>query len=314
MEEAALDRSTDEASQTGELRKIDATVDDYTEATVAVLPDVCPKALAVDREGRVYAANGNAIAIYDPDLTTELYSIPTHTCEGVAVVNSDTGVTVYGTERHRNSLVRWEIACNQTQIREAKQAGFENGTGEIVIPGAKSVRGVAVDGKGRIWMADLEGNQLFRVEPTGKDLKVLQINSPCAIAFDGPKVYVTRWREREVTVLDDEMNVIGSLAVPWADLELAPLGNRHNGALSGIAVIPGQGFFVSNEYGQTAGQRSTYGRIDNASNVINGKLYTDTKDDDNDPIFRVVATGVAEVAPTPAPESGTPAPSPVSKP
>ena len=292
-------------TEDGELRKIDTTVDDYTDATLAILPDVRPKAIAVDSEGQVYVANGSAITIYDADLTTELFSIPTSVCEGVAVVKSTSGVTIYGTERYQNTLKRWELVCSKGQFGEVKQTGFENGSGEIHIPDARSLRSVAVDGKGRIWMADLEGNQVFRVEPTGKDLKVLRLDTPCAIAFDGPKAYVTQWRARQVTILDEEMNVMGSLVPPWDDLEMSMLGNRHNGAFTGIVAIPGQGFYVSNEQGQTANQRSTYGRVDEAADVIKGKLYTDAGVDDNDPIFRVVSTDAPVNAPA---DAATPAP------
>jgi len=37
---------------------------------------------------------------------------------------------------------------------------------------------------------------------------------------------------------------------------------HREGRLSGIVAVPGKGFFVSNEAGQTANQKSTYGRID----------------------------------------------------
>jgi len=51
-------------------------------------------------------------------------------------------------------------------------------------------------------------------------------------------------------------------------------------------VVPGKGFFVANEAGQTANQRSTYGRIDDHSDFVNGKLYRDIFEDDNEPILR----------------------------
>ena len=284
----------------GELRKIDTSIADYEEATVAVLPGVCPKAIAVDNEGRVYAAIGDSIVIFDPDLKLELHRLDFSICDGVAVVNSNTGVTVYGTERFKGALRRWEIEIDHGRIKNSRQAGFADGSGVIAIP-SKGLRGVTVDPKGRIWIADLDGNKVFRVESNGTDLKSLSVHSPCAIAFDGSKGFVTRWREREVTIIDDEMQVIGTLAVPWDELEIAPLGRHDIGALSGIAVIPGQGFYVSNEWGRTALQRSTYGRIDNSSNVIGGKLFADTKGGDRDPIFRVIATD-APVAATPTPQ------------
>ncbi len=173
-------------------------------------------------------------------------------------------------------------------ISGVEQTGFEGGSGEIQIPEANSLRGMAVDAKGRIWIADLGGNQLFRVEPTGKDLKVLALHTPCALAFDGNRGYVTRSQEREITVIDDEMNILGNLTVPWTDLELSTLGNQHLGSLAGIAADPGKGFYVANELGQTADQRSTYGRVGDSSDVVKGKLYSDTFGDDNEPILHGV--------------------------
>jgi hypothetical protein len=56
--------------------------------------------------------------------------------------------------------------------------------------------------------------------------------------------------------------------------------------LSGIVVWPGKGFFVANEAGQTANQRSTYGRVDDHSDTIDGKKFRDVFGDDNEPILR----------------------------
>jgi hypothetical protein len=71
-------------------------------------------------------------------------------------------------------------------------------------------------------------------------------------------------------------------------LELSPTGNNRSGALGGIVTVQGKGFFVSNESGQTAGQRSTYGRADDNTEMIGGTLYRDAFNDDNDPILRAL--------------------------
>jgi hypothetical protein len=63
--------------------------------------------------------------------------------------------------------------------------------------------------------------------------------------------------------------------------------------LSGIVVVPGKGFFVANEAGQTANQRSTYGRIDEHSDFVNGKMYRDVFEDDNEPILRATEVETA---------------------
>jgi hypothetical protein len=113
------------------------------------------------------------------------------------------------------------------------------------------------------------------------------------VAIDGKRVLVTRWQERAITVLDDELNVLGNLNVPWEELELSPFGNNKQGALSGIVMVPGKGFFVSNEAGQTANQKSTYGRIDTHSDLIDGKLFRDVFQDDNEPILRATEVTTA---------------------
>jgi hypothetical protein len=57
--------------------------------------------------------------------------------------------------------------------------------------------------------------------------------------------------------------------------------------------VPGKGFFVTNEGGQTANQKSTYGRIDEHSDMIDGKLFRDIFEDDNEPILRATEVTVA---------------------
>jgi hypothetical protein len=74
------------------------------------------------------------------------------------------------------------------------------------------------------------------------------------------------------------------ITVPWTSLELDPDGQSAGGALSGIAIF-GDGFFVANETGQTADEKSTYGRTDGNSGYIGDKFYTDLYKDDNDPIL-----------------------------
>jgi hypothetical protein len=106
------------------------------------------------------------------------------------------------------------------------------------------------------------------------------------VAIDRGRVFVTRYRERAITVMDESLNLLGSLAVPWEELEISPFGNNHYGALAGIVTLPGQGFFVANEAGQTANQRSTYGRTDEHTDIVNGKVYRDAFGDDNEPILR----------------------------
>jgi hypothetical protein len=53
-----------------------------------------------------------------------------------------------------------------------------------------------------------------------------------------------------------------------------------------MAVVPGRALFVANGLGQTAGQRSTYGLVDDSSDIVDGIPYKDAHFDDNDPVLR----------------------------
>jgi uncharacterized repeat protein (TIGR01451 family) len=112
-----------------------------------------------------------------------------------------------------------------------------------------------------------------------------------AIGFDDTQAFVTQYTNRTITVLDQEtmISVTGSpLTPPWADLDLDPDGQTGAGALSGIAMGDGPFFYVANEAGQTADDKSTYGRIDADSRVPGSEpFFTDATHDDNEPVLRV---------------------------
>lgn len=275
-------------NRSGEVRRIRLDESDYESATVHVLPKTQAKAVAVDPEGRVYLAEIDQIAIYDSRLHQFQYGVDVANSEGVAVTRENGKLVLYASVRSRNVLTRWELTTNNNQVVDATPKGFD-GSGEMKIPEAKSLRGVALDKKGRIWIADYDSNCIFRVSNDGKEISASkEIITPICMAFDGDRCFVTQDRERQITITDLDMNPVGTLSVPWEELSLAPLGNNRTGALAGIVVAPGQGFYVSNSGGQTAGQRSTYGKEDRNSGVIDGKFYTDTIWDDNEPILHGV--------------------------
>lgn len=276
----------------GEVRRLAIDVADYERAVSAVLSGPLAKAISVDDKGRVYLTGQNDVVIYDADLERKLFRINAGECDGVCVVREGGVLVLYTTERNDCILQRYVLTEKGGEITEAKLGGFD-GTGVFRIPGCQDPRNVKADAKGNLWVADLKGNKVFRIRKDAKDLKSVQVNSPIDIAFDKERTFVTRWQERSITVLDEDMNVLGNLNVPWEELELSPFGNNKNGALSGIVVVPGKGFFVANEGGQTANQKSTYGKVDDLSGLIDGKLYKDLKNDDNEPILRatVVSTG-----------------------
>jgi DNA-binding beta-propeller fold protein YncE len=146
-----------------------------------------------------------------------------------------------------------------------------------------------VDPKGNIWIADHDGGRVFRISPDGQKIESADVRTPIDVAFDGNRTYVSCGEERVVAVMEtDSMKLLGNLAVPWDELELSPKGNNSKGSLCGIVAIPGKGFFVTNEGGQTANQHSTYGRADDNTDFVLGKLYRDAYLDDNEPVLRAL--------------------------
>jgi hypothetical protein len=320
----------------GEVRKIDLDAldrdnnQDYGAATVAVVRGIESKAVAVDDKGRVYIAVSqgssgvglrretqgprgalpydarresghdsfsSAILVYDASLRRLQREIEMDNCEGVAVAREGGSLVLYATERDEGLLKRWVLTESGGKITDAAQEGLQN-DGEMQIPGAKSLRQVFIDSKDRVWISDTDANLVHRVEASRKDVKSVVINKPMGIAAEGDRFLITRSSEREITIMDDELKSVGTLSVPWEQLELSPPGNNLNGALSGIVVVPGKGFYVSNERGQTANQKSTYGVEDSETGSFGRgekeKKYKDVRHDDNDPILH--ATPVTAVA------------------
>ena len=276
----------------GEVRRIQIDVADFERATVALLPGVLAKGIATDDKGRVYICDISAIQVYDAALETRLLRIPAGTVDSVATAREGGELVLYGSDRDDGTLSRWVLKENGDGLSAATLGGF-GGTGVFKVPGAVDLRGVKVDAKGNIWVVDLKGSKVFKMKPDGSDLKSVEVAGPMDVAIDGTRVLVTRWKDRAITVLDDELNILGSLSVPWEELELSLYGNNREGRLSGIVVVPGKGFFVANEAGQTANQKSTYGRIDNHSDLIDGKLFRDVFMDDNEPILRATEVTTA---------------------
>jgi len=301
-------RSTD----TGEVRKVDLRVSDYEKATKVALQFKRAKAIAVDAENHVYLADGDSIEIYDGDLQNVLATIPMDQCEGVAVTHEAGSTVLYATERGLGELHRYLIDSRLLSNGYKTTPAGLGADGVMPIQGAKSLRGVAVDGKGRIWIADPVANKVFRVNPDGSALASVDVRRAMAISFMEDTALVTRGTDRQIALISPDMVVTGNLSVPWEELELSAYGNNRDGSLSGIAVVPGgKGFFVADEHGQTANQRSTYGTTDQNSEVINGKLYTDAFQDDNEPVLRAVPVEVQEAVATGA---SAPAASPAAPP
>jgi DNA-binding beta-propeller fold protein YncE len=270
----------------GEVRRISLDSNDYDRATIAILPGPMGKAIATDDHGRVYISDENAIVVYDAELRQRQLELPTIKCEGIAVAREGGELVVYGSEREEATVKRWVLKEKDAIVTEAKPKGFIDGSGVIRVPDALDLRGLKEDEKGNLWIADLKGGKLFKMSRDGKEIASAKVKTPMDVAIDGGRVFVACSLDRSIAVFDETLTPLGTLGVPWEELELSPLGNNHHGGLCGIAALPGRGFFVANESGQTANQRSTYGRVDDHTEVVNGKVYRDAFQDDNEPILR----------------------------
>jgi len=280
-----------------EVRKIDLLESDYIDASVASRTDIRGKSIDVDDVGRVYLGEGSTIKVFDADLTTQLFSIATTKCEGVTVRRESGTLALYGTDRTDATLTRWELAEDGAGILSATQAGLD-GDGQIVVAGAQNLRGLAVDDAGRIWMADISADKVFRVDGDGGGLASVDVISAIDVGLYGGGVFISQYEQRAMTVLDaSDFSLIDVMSPSWADLKLDEDGQSSNGALSGIAMLPGAGLFVTNESGQTADEHSIYGRTDDQSGWQGDVFYTDLTHDDNDPIFFVP---LPQVIPEPA--------------
>lgn len=275
----------------GEVRKIavdrpDRPDADYT--TINVLPGPTAKAIATDDRGRVYITERRGVDIYDADLEELIERVVTPNCEGVAVVREGGKLVMVTSDREHGDVRRWAIEEDGDKITDVVPTGFD-GTGSFHVPGSISLRGLRVDAAGNIWVCDYEAGKVFRVRKDGKDVKSVEVPTPVDLAFDGDRIFVTCGRKRVIEVLDKEMVRIGTLNVPWQELELSLYGNNQTGALCGIASVPGKGFYVANEGGQTPDQKSTYGRADDAADIIEEKVFRDIRGDDNEPILKATA-------------------------
>lgn len=269
----------------GEVRRIRIEAGDYESAADAVLPGILAKALTADDQGRVYICDLECVWVYDAGLARRQLQIPIPGCEGITAVREAGKLVVYASRREEASISRFVLQESGAQVTSATLGGF-GGSGVLRVPGATDLRGLKGDAKGNLWVADRKGGQVFRIGPGGEGLKSVPVRGALDVAVDGGRVFVSCSNERLITVLDQQANILGTLNVPWEELELSPDGNNRDGALGGIVVLPGKGFFVTNEAGQTLNRRSTYGRVDDHSDSVNGKTYRDVFQDDNEPILR----------------------------
>jgi len=270
----------------GYVRRIDTTVPDYIDAADKQLGGIHGKDIAVDDQGRVYLVNGSEIVIYNDDLTVNLGAITGLTkCEGVAVAREGGQLVLYSSDRSLANLTKWNLTESGALIDNAvKDTGFGT-AGEVNVP--SDARSVEIDQDGRVWVTGLASNSLTRVSADGTTVDSVTVDTPLDVDFWDDTALVTGFRNLVINQFDADtmLPVFSNLIAPLEDLQLDPDGQDGLGSLSGIAVLPDVGFYVTNEEGQTANERSTYGRIDGHSGFDGGDFYTDLSFDDNDPIL-----------------------------
>jgi hypothetical protein len=272
------------------------------------------KAIAVDDVGRVYmvdkvttGSNASRIDVYSADLSTQLFTITapstSMTWEGLAVTREAGGLMLYVSDRTLGTLSKVQLTESGADISAANPVVGFGTLGTKALAGASSLRNVEVDGSGNIWVASRDSDLLFRVSADGTVVQTAAINDPFDIGFNGTQVFVTHQNQKNISVFDianfNSNNIAAnttSLVPPWAALSISPTGNTEaglQGLLSGIVVIPGVGFYVGNEHGQTAGQKSIYGVTD----AFSGNGFQDNFFDDNEPVFSAL---LPQAVPEPA--------------
>ena len=256
----------------GEVRRIDLTLVGNVEPFVSRVTGVRGKSIAVDDVGRVYLAEGSRIQVYDPSLLTPLFTIADLTqTEGVAVTRQEGQLVLYNSDRTDGTLEKRILTEDGDGISGATLDVNFGTNGSIVL--AENLRGVEIDNKDRVWVAGYGNDTVYRVSGDGATVDTLSVSNPIDIGFDGHVMLVTRYTDRLISRFEaDTLESLGAdLTAPWDDLELDSGGD---GALSGIVVIPGEGFYVANEAGQTLPFEEPPG----SGNFV----------DDNDPILFAV--------------------------
>lgn len=303
-----------------QVRVIDTLVEDFTDSVVAILNRHRGKSIAVDDAGRVYVAEGSdsdvhlgagGIHIFDASLGVELAVIPIGATYGLAkpegvTVRREAGVlALYATDRSTKKLYRFVISEGPGfAITAITKAGLYTGIGEALIPGAVDLRGVKIETAGRIWMADLAGNQVIRCESDASACLATGVAKAMDIGLLGQRAFVTQYTapvSPTITVLRQSDMVFDSLLVaPWSALKLDPVGQKQpvpngpflgNFAGTGFVRLPNGDkiLYFSNERGQTEFEKSVYGRCDEFSDNPGGPcVFADLAIDDNEPVFKIV--------------------------
>jgi hypothetical protein len=203
----------------------------------------------------------------------------------VAVTRAGGQLVLYNTDRADGNLMKWLLTESGAGLSDATPDTTFGTSGIVSVPGDPG--SVEVDSAGRVWVTSKGTDTLYRVSADGAAVDSTTVSKPQDVGFDGNTVLVTMSLNRTIARLDaDTFSSLGSdLTIPWDALKLDPDGQSDHATLSGIVVVPGQAIYVTNEAGQTANEKSTYGRVDGNSGSDGGEDYTDLYYDDNEPIL-----------------------------
>lgn len=218
------------------------------------------KNITVDDQNRVYVTGiaGEAIKIYNFDLTTLLYSIPMTKCEGIAVKREGGSLFLYATERGGvKTLNRWQLTESGSSISAAILAGLD-GDGIVTINEGTDMRGVAVGPDGKILIANPVDGKIIKLDADGTNQVSYHFaandNAYYFTIIDG-QVFVTHANYAggtRVAVLNySDMSLIGNIIVPFATLGYKT--SDSGDMISGIVASPDKkGFYITYENGSAA--------------------------------------------------------------
>lgn len=222
------------------------------------------KSTTVDDQGRVYntSANGEAIKIYNNDLTSLLYTIPMVKTEGIAVKRESGDLYLYATERNANTISRFKLTESGINITAATLNGL-NGSGVAsvsAVSGTSGIRGIAIASDGSIFVAD-PGNgsgtgriSKFNSNGSGQiNYTFTGANNPYYFSIINEQLFVTQgsysgFPSRVAVINYNTMTLAGFITPPWASLGIKTTDAAD--MISGIAGFPDNtGFYVTWENG-----------------------------------------------------------------
>jgi uncharacterized repeat protein (TIGR01451 family) len=229
------------------------------------VPFTRPSGVAVDGSGDIYVADDSGAAVYrldptgDPTLVIRSPEVePTNggpappdpafvSPSGVAV---DGAGNIYVADDGSDAVYRFDPARNQTLVIRNPEVDPTNGGPAPPDPAFVSPSGVAVDGAGNIYVADLDSAAVYRFDPDGNQTLVIRnpqvegnggspappdpaFVGPSGVAVDGSgDIYVADDGNGTAYRFDPDGNQTLAIAIPSAEgtVAVAPAGVAVDGS------------------------------------------------------------------------------------